>query len=44
MHLSKDKGLQNHLRTHPEDIVAAVEEFVRLYTVSALIRISGIRK
>jgi cytochrome P450 len=31
-HLSRDKELQNHLRTHPEDIAAAVEEFVRLYS------------
>jgi len=31
-HLSKDKDLQNHLRQHPEDIPAAIEEFVRLYS------------
>ncbi|KAF2418898.1 putative cytochrome P450 [Tothia fuscella] len=31
-HLSRDKELQTHLRGHPEDVPAAVEEFVRLYT------------
>ncbi|WP_346618719.1 cytochrome P450 [Blastococcus montanus] len=31
-HLSADPDLQHHLRTHPEEIPAAVEEFVRLYT------------
>lgn len=31
-HLATDKSLQAHLRTHPEDIPAAVDEFVRLYT------------
>jgi cytochrome P450 len=31
VHLSRDPGLQEHLREHPEDIPAAVEEFLRLY-------------
>lgn len=31
VHLSRDPELQQHLREHPEDIPAAVEEFVRLY-------------
>jgi cytochrome P450 len=31
-HLSNDKGLQNHLRTSPDLIPEAAEEFVRLYT------------
>jgi cytochrome P450 len=34
-HLSRDKELQNHLRTHPEDIAAAVEEFVSLSALNA---------
>lgn len=32
-HLSSDKGVQNRLRSQPELIPAAVEEFVRLYTL-----------
>jgi cytochrome P450 len=32
IHLSRDQGLQQHLRAHPEEIAAAVEEFLRLYT------------
>lgn len=31
VHLSRDHGLQQHLREHPEEIAAAVEEFLRLY-------------
>ncbi len=31
VHLSRDPELQQHLRSHPEDIPAAVEEFLRLY-------------
>jgi cytochrome P450 len=31
-HLSEDKELQNQLRTQPELIPAAIEEFVRLYS------------
>ena len=31
-HLASDRGLQDHLRAHPEDTPAAVDEFVRLYT------------
>ncbi|WP_328396296.1 cytochrome P450 [Nocardia sp. NBC_00416] len=31
-HLSDHRNLQDALRAHPEDIPAAVEEFVRLYT------------
>ncbi|MFF1358939.1 cytochrome P450 [Streptomyces sp. NPDC058297] len=32
VHLSKDQELQDHLRDRPEDIPAAVEEFLRLYS------------
>lgn len=31
-HLSEHKDLQNQLRLHPDEIPAAVEEFVRLYS------------
>ncbi|WP_395105104.1 cytochrome P450 [Actinomadura sp. SCN-SB] len=31
VHLSRDRALQEHLRSHREDIPAAVEEFLRLY-------------
>jgi cytochrome P450 len=32
VHLSRDQALQARLRTHPELLPAAVEEFLRLYT------------
>jgi cytochrome P450 len=32
IHLARDKQLQRYLRTHPEKIPAAIEEFLRLYT------------
>jgi cytochrome P450 len=31
-HLSDDKALQQHLRSNPSEIPAAMEEFLRLYT------------
>jgi cytochrome P450 len=35
MHLAQDADLQNELRTHPEGIPAAIDEFLRLYSPSA---------
>jgi cytochrome P450 len=32
IHLARDKALQRYLRTHPDRIPAAIEEFLRLYT------------
>ena len=32
IHLARDKAMQQQLRAHPEQIPAAVEEFLRLYT------------
>lgn len=31
VHLAEDQKLQQHLRTHPEDLPAAIEEFLRLH-------------
>lgn len=31
VHLAQDQDLQNHLRSHPEDLPAALEEFLRMY-------------
>jgi cytochrome P450 len=48
-HLAEDKELQQRLRNNPEEIPAAVEEFIRLYvpyrsfsrTVNEPVEISG---
>ena len=37
-HLAMDQPLQDHLRAHPEDIPAAVEEFTRAFAVPAPLR------
>ena len=31
VHLARDQGLQQHLRLHPEDLPAAIEELLRLH-------------
>lgn len=31
VHLAQNPGLQDHLRSHPEELPAAIEEFLRLY-------------
>ena len=31
VHLAQDQALQQHLRSHPEDLPAAIEEFLRLH-------------